>query len=212
MNRQSILLLAFFLAGFAVSTVLNLEEEVMRVWLERTLYLLLFVIGIAVSDEISKLRETHALAGKVARLLLSTISGSAIGGLLSGLVLAYSGSLSEAGCFSLICVVKYSMAISLGMGWYTFTGVLLGTHSYFLGFLGFMSNLLRELLTFTIYPLLPKKLAISGVSMGGATTMDTTLPIMHKFGGPKVSLLAFIHGTVLTLLIPILLPLVVNIV
>ncbi|MEM1623327.1 MAG: LysO family transporter [Sulfolobales archaeon] len=80
MNRQSILLLAFFLAGFAVGTVLNLEEEVMRVWLERILYLLLFAIGIAVSDELSKLRETYSLADKVARLLLSTTSGSAIGG------------------------------------------------------------------------------------------------------------------------------------
>ncbi|MEM1931021.1 MAG: LysO family transporter [Sulfolobales archaeon] len=80
MNRQSILLLAFFLAGFAIGTVLNLEEEVMRVWLERILYLLLFAIGIAVSDELSKLRETYSLADKVARLLLSTTSGSAIGG------------------------------------------------------------------------------------------------------------------------------------
>jgi len=211
-SKQSALLLVFFFSGLAVSAVLNLEEAITRLWLERLLYLLLFFIGISVSDELGKLREASALAGKVARLLFSTVIGSAIGGLLSGVAIALSSSLDEVGCFSLICVVKYSTAISLGMGWYTFTGVLLSTHSYFLGFLGFTSNLLRELLTFAIYPLLPEKLLASGISMGGATTMDTTLPIIHRFGGPKVSLLAFVHGAVLTLIIPIILPLVISII
>jgi len=44
------------------------------------------------------------------------------------------------------------------------------------------------------------------VPMGGATTMDTTLPIMTKFGGSEVALIAFVHGFVLTALVPFVVP------
>lgn len=212
MSRQPILLLALFLSGLAVGMFLHLDETLIRVWLERLLCVLLFFIGVSIADELIKLLRTHAFVDRAAKLLFSTIAGSTLGGLLSGALLAWSGPVDEVGCASVTCAIKYSVAISLGMGWYTFTGVLLSVHSSFLSFLGFMSNLLRELLTYVIYPLLPERYRISGISIGGATTMDTTLPVILRFGGSDAALLAFVHGMVLTLVIPVLLPLVISLI
>lgn len=212
MSRQPILLSAVFLLGLTAGTFLHLDEAAIRTWLEYLLCVLLLLIGVSITDELAKLLGARAFVGMASKLLFSTVAGSALGGLLSGVLLAWSGPLDEVGCANVACAIKYGVAVSLGMGWYTFTGVLLSVRSSFLGFLGFMSNLLRELLTFVIYPLLPKRYRIIGISMGGATTMDTTLPIIHRFGGPDAALLAFIHGMVLTLVIPVLLPLVVSLV
>lgn len=212
MDRQPFLLSVAFLSGLAVGAFSHLDEAVTRTWLESLLCALLLLIGISVADELTELMRGRALVGRAAKLLLSTVAGSALGGLLSGALLAWGEPLGESGCANVACAIKYGVAVSLGMGWYTFTGVLLSMRDSLLGFLGFTSNLLRELLTFVIYPLLPKRYRISGISIGGATTMDTTLPIIHRFGGPDAALLAFIHGAVLTLAIPILLPLVVGLV
>jgi len=46
--------------------------------------------------------------------------------------------------------------------------------------------------------------------MGGATTMDSTLPVLVKFGGREVTVLAFIHGFILTALATFLISLIMQ--
>jgi uncharacterized membrane protein YbjE (DUF340 family) len=53
------------------------------------------------------------------------------------------------------------------------------TISPFAGALGFTSNFIRELLTIFIYPKMRDK--TTSISIGGATTMDSTLPIISSF-------------------------------
>jgi len=159
---------------------------------EIMLYLLIMIIGIDLGQSF-RLREIRKLGGLAIKLPLSTLLGSLLGGLAASLSLGIE--------------LKWGLAIAAGCGWYSLTGPLIAQYSAVYGTLGFLANLTREIFTVLLYPLvigrIRKELA---VSMGGATTMDTTLPIMTKFGGSEVGLIAFIHGFVLTALVPFIVP------
>ncbi|MEO2152648.1 MAG: lysine exporter LysO family protein, partial [Thermococcus sp.] len=98
-----------------------------------------------------------------------------------------------------------------GCGWYSLTGPLIAQYSAVYGAVGFLGNLMREILTIMFYPIAIRKInPEKAVVMGGATTMDTTLPIITKFGGREVALVAFVHGFILTAVVPFLVPLILS--
>lgn len=101
-------------------------------------------------------------------------------------------------------------AVAFGLGWYSFAGpYLAGAGDAVGGAYGLLVNFLREQLTFTLAPVLAKRFGKAGIlAMGGATTMDTTLPLYTALYGSAFSLYAFTNGVLLTLIVPILLPLV----
>jgi uncharacterized membrane protein YbjE (DUF340 family) len=45
---------------------------------------------------------------------------------------------------------------------------------------------------------------LAGISSGGATSMDTTLPVITRFSGKEWSIISVFSGIVLTLLVPFL--------
>jgi len=107
--------------------------------------------------------------------------------------------------------LRWGLAISAGCGWYSLTGPLIGQYSAVYGALGFLANLTREILTIVFYPLLSRRFPGNVVvTMGGATTMDTTLAVMTKFGGREVAVVAFVHGFILTAAVPFILPLILS--
>ncbi|WP_297476848.1 lysine exporter LysO family protein [Thermococcus sp.] len=163
---------------------------------ELMLYALIFIIGIdlGMNFRASELRKL----GKSALFLpAGTLVGSMLGGLVAALFLGIN--------------LRWGLAISAGCGWYSLTGPLIAQYSPVYGALGFLSNLTRELLTVLLYPSLSRRIpAEVAVTIGGATTMDTTLAIMTKFGGREVAVIAFVHGFVLTAVIPFLLPLILG--
>ncbi|WP_324735625.1 lysine exporter LysO family protein [Thermococcus sp. SY098] len=163
---------------------------------EIMLYALIFIIGVDLGKS-RGLKEIREL-GKIALVLpLATVVGSLLGGLLAS--------------FLLDIHIKWALAISAGFGWYSLTGPLLAQYSPVYGVVGFLANLTREILTILFYPVairkIPKELA---VSMGGATTMDSTLPVIVKFGGSEVTVIAFVHGFILTAIAPFLIPLILQ--
>ncbi|ACJ15718.1 hypothetical membrane protein, conserved [Thermococcus onnurineus NA1] len=159
---------------------------------EIMLYLLIFIIGIDLGGSF-RLDEVRKLGRLAVKLPLGTLLGSLLGGLVASLVLGID--------------LRWGLAVSAGCGWYSLTGPLIAQYSAVYGTLGFLANLTREIFTVLLYPVvirqIPKELA---VSMGGATTMDTTLPIMTKFGGSDVAIIAFVHGFILTALVPFVVP------
>ncbi|MEM2579412.1 MAG: lysine exporter LysO family protein, partial [Desulfurococcaceae archaeon] len=176
---------------FIIGAFLGFLNESMSgasIALNALLYSLIFIIGALVVLEVRSI-EVIAFSLKLALMLAaSTVIGSALGGIIVGALI--EGSL------------KPYLAVALGMGWYTFTGPFLSITNSYWGLLGFTSNVLREAATFIIYPLLAKKFSIEAISIGGATTMDTTLPVIARYGGEKAALTALVHGFILTLLIP----------
>jgi uncharacterized membrane protein YbjE (DUF340 family) len=132
-------------------------------------------------------------------ILLSTIFGSIIGAFIAGQIIGFNP--------------LYSISIGAGFGWYSLTGPLLMQYiNPYIGAIGFTANILREILTILLFPYFEKIFGIfAAISMGGATTMDSTLPIIIKsVSNKEYILIAFIHGAILTILAPILIPLILS--
>lgn len=93
----------------------------------------------------------------------------------------------------------------LASGWYSIAGPIVSLYDPVIGLAAFTANLLREVLHIAIYPVLAQKgYRCESVSLGGATTMDTGLPVVIKYGGLDASLLALSQGAVITGLVPII--------
>ncbi len=101
------------------------------------------------------------------------------------------------------------LAISGGLGWYSFSGVFLTeAGDPLLGSIAFLSNLFREFLSVLAIPLLGTLgFPYGAISTAGATSMDVTLPIVEHSCGDSYTPPSIYHGLVLTILIPLLVPL-----
>jgi len=154
-----------------------------------TLTVLLFVFGFSFGldkDAMDKMKRTGP---KILAFPLFVVLGSLLGGLVGGLILRID--------------VAGAMAVSAGYGWYTLSGPLIGQlFGAELGTLGFAANFFRELLTITAIPLMVKLDKYAPVASGGATTMDTTLPVIMRYCGSDMLITAFSNGLILTLIAP----------
>jgi uncharacterized membrane protein YbjE (DUF340 family) len=150
---------------------------------------LLFVMGIAFGSDKESLDKLKKASLKVLIIPFSVALGSILGGLIGGVILGIE--------------VVSSMAICAGYGWYSLTGPLISQiFGPELGTLGFTVNFLRELLTITAISLVVKLDKYAPIASGGATTMDTTLPIIVRHCGSDVLVTAFSSGFILTLTAP----------
>jgi len=77
------------------------------------------------------------------------------------------------------------------------------------GSLTVLVNLIREISTLTLAPVFVRFFGPwSTIASGGATAMDTTLPVVARFSGEEYVLPSVYSGVVLTLAVPLLLTLV----
>ncbi len=159
------------------------------------LYVLLFLVGMQmVQHEVDLIPLMKSPL--VVLLPLSTVAGTYLGALI--IPLATNFTLREA------------MTLVSGFGWYSLSGVLISDlGNPRLGSVSFLSNLFRESASFILIPLLAtvSGSSCSAVSIAGATSMDVTLPLLKKSFGDPVVPLAIVHGVVMTLLVPFLIPL-----
>ena len=153
------------------------------------LMVLLFVFGFSFGldkDAMDKMKKTGP---KILAFPLFVVLGSLLAGLVGGLVLRID--------------VAGAMAVSAGYGWYTLSGPLIGQlFGAELGTLGFVANFFRELLTIMAIPLMVKLDKYAPVASGGATTMDTTLPVIMRYCGSDMLITALSNGLILTLIAP----------
>jgi uncharacterized membrane protein YbjE (DUF340 family) len=64
---------------------------------------------------------------------------------------------------------------------------------------------MREVATLLMTPVLVKYFGkLAPIAAGGATSMDTTLPVIAKFTGTEYAIIAVFSGTVLTIIVPFL--------
>ena len=104
--------------------------------------------------------------------------------------------------------VALSGAISSGFGWYTLSSVLVrDIAGAQMGAVAFLANVFRELLAFMIIPIVAKYLnKYSAVAAGGATSMDTTLPMISKSTDKETAIISVISGVILSSAVPIFVP------
>ncbi len=162
------------------------------------LYFLLFVIGLDIGRNKSIFKNLKNLNKKIILLPIITIIASLLGGAVAS--------------FFIKMPIGESIAISSGMGWYSFSAIELSKISAELGSLSFLSNMFRELLALLFIPFVSKKITpLAAVSMSGAPAMDSVLPIINKHNTSDISIISFYSGLVISILVPLLVPTVVNI-
>ena len=189
-------ILAALAVGVAAGYVVNnssidfLKSIVTDYTFNTALYLLLFVMGLSFGTDKQALAKLKTTGIKVLVVPALIVLGSLLGGLVAGLIFRLD--------------LFGSMAVTAGYGWYTLTGPLLtqilGTEW---GALGFAANFLRELLTIVTITLLVKLDNYAPIASGGATTMDTTLPLIVRYCGSEALITAFSSGFILSLIAPL---------
>jgi len=153
------------------------------------LVLLLFVMGVVFGMDKESMGKMRRLGLRILAFPFAVALGSVLGGLVGGLVLGVN--------------VTASMAVSAGYGWYTLAGPL--TSQLFgaeWGALGFTVNFLRELVTIVTVSLTVKVDKYAPIALGGATAMDTTLPVIVRYCGSDTLITAFSSGFTLSIIAP----------
>jgi uncharacterized membrane protein YbjE (DUF340 family) len=165
-----------------------------------TLLFLVFVVGFGIGGDTSAFVVLKRIKIKV--LLVP--------------ILVVVGSLSGTALFSLFLhhiTVGQAMAVGSGFGYYSLSSVIISRLSgEELGVIALLANVFREITTLIAAPLMVKyfgKLAI--IASGGATAMDTTLPVIVRFTGKEYGVIAVFSGIVLTILVPFLVPFILEI-
>jgi uncharacterized membrane protein YbjE (DUF340 family) len=157
--------------------------------LNASLYALLFVMGLSFALNREAVERFRRAGFRILVVPLLVALGSVVGGLVGGLILRLD--------------IVPSMAVTAGFGWYTLAGPLIGQlFGVEWGAWGFAVNFLRELLTIVGVSLWVRVDKYAAVASGGATTMDTTLPVIIKYGGSETLITAFSSGFVLSVMAP----------
>lgn len=159
------------------------------------LYTLMFSVGISVGMQkgiFAKIKEYHI---KIFIIPLGIIVGSLAGGVLCALILEIP--------------IGYGTAISSGLGWYSLAGVTISNLvNAELGSIAFMSNLMREMFSFILIPFLAVHFNnYTCMAPAGATSEDTTLPVMLKYTNEETVVLSVFNGVVCSLMVPVLISL-----
>lgn len=159
-----------------------------------SLHLLVLLAGFEIGYSLpSRLAEMRRSVAAGALLAASTLAG----GLLAGLALAPAARLEP-------CV---SAAVAAAGGWYTLAAPVLAPHGPRAALLALLANMAREQLHIALYPVLASRgLRLEAAALGGATTMDTGLPVVLLSGGGEAAAAAVVQGVALTALLPALLP------
>jgi uncharacterized membrane protein YbjE (DUF340 family) len=180
---------AALLAGVAVGASTTLRPGPAT---EYVLYVLLALVGFGLELDRARLRSAWR-----------PIAAAVLGGTAVATGFAFSGLVPA--------VAAYSSAFAFG--WYSLAGPLVGARlGAALGLFAFLANFLRENVTMLSSPVAGPRIGGDGLaSMGGATSMDTTLFFVTRFGGRESATVALATGIVLTtvagLVVPVILAL-----
>ena len=102
--------------------------------------------------------------------------------------------------------LRESLAVGAGFGYYSLSSIIITQIvSPALGVIALLSNITREIITLLFIPIMAKYLGkLAPVTSGGATSMDTTLPIITRYCGKQYAIISVFHGTILTILVPVI--------
>lgn len=159
-----------------------------------SLVILYIGVGISLGNNRGVFKDIRKVGFRITWLSVAIFLGSLVGGFVAGLVLKLP--------------YEVSLLSTCGMSYYSLTGAFM-TNAYGIetGTYGFVVNVMREFLTVLCLPFLIKISKGSPIAGGAAGNMDTMLVPITKFVGPELGLVTLITGTILTFSVPVILPL-----
>lgn len=157
------------------------------------LYALMFSVGVSVGNDPQTLRNFRSLNPRLIFLPVMTILGTLAGCAVVSLFLSHRS-------------VTDCMAVGAGFGYYSLSSIFITEYKGpELGTIALLSNITREIITLLFAPLLVRWFGnLAPISAGGATTMDTTLPIITRYSGQSFVVVSIFHGFVVDFSVPFL--------
>lgn len=163
------------------------------------LYLLMFQVGLSIGSD-KKLKDILcSIRPKLLLVPLATIVGTLAASALVGLFIS---KWSVAEC----------LAVGSGFAYYSLSSILitelkeasLGVQmATELGTIALMANIIREIMALLGAPLFVKYFGrLAPICAGGATTMDTTLPIITRYSGKDLVFVSIFHGIIVDFTVP----------
>ena len=192
--KGSITIVAFFIAGILIARFIDIPSSVTGDKLTvYALYLLMFLVGISIGSDKKALQALRQQDLKLVLVPLATILGTLAGSVLISFALQ-GRSITDC------------LAVGAGFGYYSLSSIFITQYKGAeLGTIALVSNIMRELIALLAAPLLVRYFGkLAPISVGGATTADTTLPIITKFSGKEFVIISIIHGITVDLSVPVL--------
>lgn len=192
--KGSIVILSFFALGLLTSAFHWLPQSISEMnWSFYALCLLMFAVGISIGNNPNTVKQFKRLHSRILFLPLMTIAGTYAGVLATGIFLK-ERSLTEL------------LAVGSGFGYYSLSSILITQYKGVeLGTIALLSNIIREIITLLLAPLMVRHFGkLAPISSGGATTMDTTFPIIIRNSGEEYAIVSIYHGFIMDFSVPFL--------
>ena len=191
--KNSLIIIIFFALGILASFYRILPDILIKNDFSiYALYVLILLVGIGMGGDKRSLEILKSSKLKIVLVPITVIIGTFVGVAIASIFINVG--------------LRDSLAVGAGFGWYSLSSIFItkisgGT----LGVIALLSNIFREIITFAFTPLLIRYFGkLAPIASGGATSMDTTLPIITKFAGKEYAIISMFSGVTLSLLVPFL--------
>ena len=192
--KGSLIIVGFFVLGIIVGLCDVIPDSFLNSDVSYyALCCLMFCVGISIGCDTAVLKSFKEVNPRLMMLPIMTILGTL------------------AGCAAVSILLEHRqltdcLAIGSGFGYYSLSSIFITQYrSAELGTIALLANISREILTLLCAPLLAKYFGkLAPISVGGATTMDTTLPIITRYSGESFIIVSIFHGFCVDFSVPFL--------
>lgn len=192
--KGSLVAVEFFVLGLCMGRM-----EMMPEWLLEgkvtfvALCSLLFCVGVSIGNNENVVDEFRSINPRLALLPIVTILGCFAGSAFAWFLLQ-------------CCQPTDCLAVGSGFAYYSLSSIFITQYrGAELGTVALLANIFREMMTLLLAPLMARAFGpLAPISAGGATTMDTTLPIITQTCGQQYVMVSLFHGFVVDFSVPFL--------
>ena len=198
--KNSLIILLFFAAGIAAGLSGLIPADIIGDGASRfALCALMFCVGISIGSDSKVLENLRRLDPCLLLLPVMTITGTLAGSAIVSFCLPGRG-------------VMDCLAVGSGFGYYSLSSIFINEYKGTeLGTVALLANIMREIITLLGAPLMVRWFGkLAPISAGGATSMDTTLPIIARCSGEEYVILSIVHGFSVDFSVPFLVTLFCN--
>ena len=199
--KGSLIIIGFFVLGIFASLFNLIPQDINEYNLSfYALCGLMFCVGVSVGSDSNTLLSFRKLNPRLILLPFMTILGT-LGGCTIAALFMTKHSIAD------LC------AVGSGFGYYSLSSIIITEYKGAeLGTIALLSNIIREIIALLFAPILVKYFgSLSPISVGGATTMDTTLPIITQTSGKEYVVVSIFHGCLTDFSVPFLVTMICSI-
>jgi uncharacterized membrane protein YbjE (DUF340 family) len=192
--KGSLIIVCFFVCGVCVGLGFTIPEEIDISGISFVaLCALMCCVGCGIGMDPHTWRRFRTLNPRLLWLPILTMLGTWLGTVAVSLFLPHR-------------TLPECLAVGSGFAYYSLSSIFITEYKGpELGTVALLANISRELLTLLAAPWLVRWFGrLAPISAGGATTMDTTLPIITRVCGQELAIVSIYHGFVMDFSVPFL--------